>query len=131
MYFYLLLEVDGQEAHPDLPRVVPGPEEEGAYAPVRWEARYVTRADTPTGGPAVLVFLDLEAAVYYAGHLLTDGADVAIVTTSDGEIQERAFGGDPRGMCIVDPSTEYPPGLPVEVGKLAEWVRTEEETRGE
>ncbi len=93
MYFYLLLEVDGQEARLDLPRVVPGAEEEGAYAPVRWEARYVTRVDTPTGDPAVLVFLDLETAVYYAGRLLADGSDVAIVTTSDGEIQERAFGG--------------------------------------
>jgi hypothetical protein len=56
---------------------------------------------------------------------------VAVITTSDTELQERAFGGDAKGQCILDARTEHPPGLLVEVGYLAEWVRIEEETRGQ
>jgi hypothetical protein len=98
---------------------------------VRWEARYVTRADGLSGMPAVLVFTSVARAIIYAGRLLADGANVAIVTTTDSELQARAFGGDPKGECIVDASTEYPPGLGVGVGDLAEWVRVGDETREE
>lgn len=131
MYLYLLLEVDGQEVRPEPPRVSPGPEGEGAFAPVRWEARYVTRVDRLTGEPAVVVFTNLDQAWPYAGRMLADGQDVAIISAADSEIQDRAFGGDPEGVCVADPSTEYPPGLCVAVSRLVEWARTEDETPGQ
>ncbi len=131
MYLYLLLEIDGQQARPEPPRVSPGPEGEGAFAPVRWEARYVTHVDGLTGEPAVVVFTDLDQACPYVGRMLADGEDVAMISVADSEIQDRAFGGDPEGMCVVDPSTEYPPGLCVAVSRLSEWARTEDETRGQ
>ncbi len=132
MYLYVMLEVAGQDRPGvDLPRVAPGAEGEGDYAPVRWEARYTTRADAVSGAPAVLVFTDLDKACDYAGRLLADGADVAITSTLVGELQDRAFDGDPNGWCIVNPSTEYPPGLGVEVSRIYEWWRVEEETSGQ
>lgn len=130
MHLYLLLEVDGQEARPEPPRVAPGPEGEGAFAPVRWEARYFTHKDGFTGEPAVVVFTELEQAIWHAERLLAEGSDVAIIAVADSEIQDRAFGGDPEGMCMVDPGTGQPPWLCVPVGHLAEWARTEDEGGG-
>ena len=132
MHLYLLLEVSGQEARPEPPRVAPGPEGEGAFAPVRWEARYVTCGDVFTGKPAVVVFTDLDQALWYAGRLLAwSRSDVAVITVADSEIQDRAFGGDPEGACMVDPGTGRPPWLSVPVGYLAEWARTKDEARGQ
>jgi hypothetical protein len=128
MHLYLLLEVGGQEARPEPPRVAPGLEGEGAFAPVRWEARYVTYKDFFTGEPAVVVFTDLDQATWYAGRLLAwSRSDVAIITVADSELQERAFGGDPEGACMVDPGTEEPPWRSVKVGHLSEWTRSEDQ----
>jgi hypothetical protein len=74
----------------------------------------------------VLVFTDPDRATSYAGFMLTEGYDVAVISASDEKIQEHAFEGDPEGLCIVDPQTWHPPGLPVKVSKLAEWVETSE-----
>ena len=132
MHLYLLLELAGQEVRPELPRVAPGPEGEGAFAPVRWEARYVTCKDVFTGEPAVVVFTDLDQAVWYAGRSLAwSRSDVAVIVATDSEIQDRAFGGDPEGACIVDPGIGRPPWLSVSVGRLSEWARTEDEVRGQ
>ncbi|PLS86819.1 MAG: hypothetical protein CYG60_05240 [Actinobacteria bacterium] len=131
MHLYLLLEVDGQEARPEPPRVAPGPEGEGAFAPVRWKARYVTCKDVFTGEPAVVVFTDLDQAVWYAGRLLAwSRSDVAVIVATDSEIRDRAFGGDPEGACIVDPGIGRPPWISVPVGRLGEWARAEEQARG-
>ena len=131
MHLYLLLEVDGQEARPEPPRVAPGPEGEGEFAPVRWEARYVTRKDVFTGKPAVVVFTALDQAVWYVERLLAlSRSDVAVITVTDSQIQDRAFGGDPEGACVVDPGTGRPPWVSVPVGHLAEWAkRIEDKSR--
>ncbi len=132
MYVHLLLDLHGQEGSPKPPRVRPVSEASEPkvedWAPVQWVAKYVTRDDTVTAETAVLVFSDIDKAASYAGVMLADGRDVAIIGVSDKDIQEYAFGGDPNGLCIVDPEFTHPPGLPVKVSKLAEWFRTAEQS---
>jgi hypothetical protein len=131
----VLLVVGRQKGSPRnmLPRLKGGPQisEQGDYqfAPVRWKAAYVTRDDTMTGEPAVLVFTDVDKASDYAGIMLADGHDIAIVTASDEDIRKHAFRGDPDGVCVVDPSWYHPPGVPIKVSKLAESEETLWETR--
>ena len=59
--------------------------------------------------------------------MLAEGASVAIISTDHQQVQECTFGGDPNGLCIVNPVITHPPEMPVEVSKLDEWVRTLEE----
>jgi hypothetical protein len=132
MYFYVLLMVSCQKGslRNMLPRVRPVREYEAtreSYAPVRWVARFVVREDTVEGPLAVLIFSDLVGAASYAA-IEHKGQDIAIISASDEEIQKHAFGGDHNGLCIVDPEWTHPPGLPVKVSKLAEWVKTSWET---
>lgn len=141
MYFYVLLVVGRQKGslRNVLPRVKPRPALWPAeydyrfapyrFAPVRWEAAYVTRDDTVTGESAVLVFTEVEKATFYAGTMLADGEDIAIVSASDEEIRKHAFGGAPDGVCIVDPEWTHPPGVPIRVSKLAESEDTLWQTR--
>jgi hypothetical protein len=109
VYFHVLLVMGRQEGSPRnvVPRVK-RPQSPGEYdyrfAPVRWEAAYVTRDDTVTGESGVLVFTDLDKATFYTGTMIADGEDIAIVVASDEQIQKHAFGGDLDGVCIVDPA---------------------------
>jgi hypothetical protein len=129
VFLYVILEVSRQKGSPRnmLPRTKPVSEAEvssESFSPVRWTARYITREDTVEGSPALLVFTNLDKAAFHVGTMLADGRDVAVVTASQEEIQKHAFGGDPNGLCIVDPEWTHPPGLPVAVGKLEEWFNT-------
>jgi hypothetical protein len=110
-----------------LPRVKPVSEAEvsrESFGPVRWTARYLTREDTVEGSPALLLFSDVDQAATHVGLMLEEGRDVAVISASHEDIQKHAFGGDPHGLCVVDPEWTYPSGLPVEVGKLEEWFKT-------
>jgi hypothetical protein len=131
MYFYVLLVVGRQKGSPRnlLPRVRRGQSPENPE-PVRWTASYETRDDTVTGETGLVVFSSIDRAVEYAGIMMADGHEVALVEASDEEIQKHAFGGDPNGACIVDADWAHPPGLPVKVSKLAEWEETAWETEG-
>jgi hypothetical protein len=125
MHLHLLVEVSG-----DPPLVRPGSAHEPKredYAAVQWVARYLTREDHARETPAVLVFTDVDRAARYGGVMLAEGGSVAIISTEHEKVQECAFGGDPNGLCIVNPVITHPPGMLVEVSKLEEWVRTLEE----
>jgi hypothetical protein len=131
MFLYVLLMVGRQKGSPRnmLPRVGRGQTPED-LAPVRWTASYVRRDDTVTGDSGVLVFSNIDRALEYAGIMMADGHEIALVEASDEDIQKHAFGGDPNGVCIVDADWTHPPGLPVEMSKLEEWLDTSEATGG-
>ena len=78
----------------------------------------------------MLVFSNIDRAVEYAGIMIAEGHEIALVVASDEEIQRHAFGGDPDGVCIVNADWICPPGLPVKVSKLTEWEKTTWETEG-
>ena len=131
MSFYVLLMVGRQKGSPrnKLPREGRGQTLKDPV-PVRWTASYVTRDDTVTGESGLLVFSNIDRAVEYAGIMIAEGHEIALVVASDEEIQRHAFGGDPDGVCIVNADWIYPPGLPVKVSKLTEWEKTTWETEG-
>ena len=56
------------------------------------------------------VFSSEEKAVAFAQHVGEQhGGQVPTpIRLSQGEIQERAFGGNPQGRCVIDPSPDYP-----------------------
>ena len=61
-----------------------------------------------TGESAVLVFTEVEKATFYAGTMLADGEDIAIVSASDEEIRKHAFGGAPTVCASWTPSGPIP-----------------------
>ena len=127
MQLHLLVEVGG-----DPPLVRPGSAREPKredYVAVEWVARYLTREDHPGEAPAALVFTNVDKAARYAGVMLAEGGSVAIISTEHEKIQESAFGGDPNGLCLVNPVITYPPGLPVKISKLEEWEKSPEEAQ--